>query len=340
MNKDNFFHVFDLVDKYRPKGINAFWIIGGRNTGKTFNCEKDMLDRGLFQFYLRRTGKQLKLAMRGNIFNKLIELYPEYDGHYSEYNEDLSTIYDKDDNLIGYGGSLTTMDNMTGADFSLVDVFFWDEFIRKKNERKMIDDELESFFWAYDTIARLRELEGKEPLLFIGCSNANTITNDIFIGYGIVSKLEECIKKGQDLYIDWERGFLVMMLETPEELLEARKKTAIARMSKGTSYYDLSLNNDFADDDFNFVRKLSIKGFKPLCQVNTWYIWEKKNDTLIYITYHKANIKEFYNLDIDVDKIAFVRSYPWLTSYYEQKRIRFESIELKEKFLDLFKFKK
>lgn len=337
-----YFNTFNVINKYRPKGINFFMFIGGRNTGKTFSTLKELADKTLKFFYIRRTEKQLKISMRGNIYSKIAERYPEgnYDKIECEYHDEVSYIYNPDGEIMAYGGSLSTSQNLTGADYSMCKVLFWDEFIRKKNERKTIDDELETFRWAYDTIARNRELEGDEPLLAILCSNANTITNDIFIGLNVVSKLEQCIKNGQDTYVEYERGFLIMMLETPDELLEQRKKTAIARFSKGSSYYGVSINNEFASDDFNFVRKLSIKGYKPLCQVNTWFIWEKKNDNMIYITYHKANTREFYNLDIDVDKIKFIRTYPWLTSYYENKKIRFESIELKELFLALFFNKK
>ena len=333
-----YFSTFDLIDKYRFKGINFFIFIGGRNTGKTFGTLKELCDRLLKFFYVRRTDTQVKISMRGNLYSKIADIFPEekYQGIECEYSKEVSYIYDHEDKIMAYAGSLNTMHNLTGADYSDCDVLFWDEFIRKKGERRVIDDELLSFQWAYETLSRNRELEGKDPLIAILCSNANTITNDIFIGLNIVSKIEECIKNGNDLYIDYKKGVLVKMLETPEELLEARKKTAIARFSEGTKYYDISLKNEFAADDFNFVCKLSIKGYKPLCQVNSWYIWEKKNDDLIYITYHKARTRLFYNLDLDVDRISFVRTFPWLTGYYENKRIRFESIELKEIFLAIF----
>ncbi len=333
-----FFKTFDVIDKYRPLGIDIFMIIGGRNTGKTFSALKEMADRRLKYFYVRRTETQVKIAMRGNIYSKIAQRYPEpkYQNITCEYSKDISFIYDQDDNVMAYAGSLNTMHNLTGADFSSCKVFFWDEFIRKKNERRIMEDELDSFQWAYETVSRNRELEGEEPLLAILCSNANTITNDLFIGLGIVGKLEECIKNNEHLYVNYEGRFLVLMLETPEELLEARKQTTIAKFSKGTKYYETSINNEFASDDFNFVTKMSIKGFKPLCKIDRWYLWEKKNDNLIYVTFHKAKVKDSYNLDIDVDRIRLIRNYPWLTGYYEAKRIRFESIELKEIFLALF----
>lgn len=335
INPNTYYKTFNVIDKYYPK-ITFFFFVGGRNTGKTFNTVKDLTDRHLQYFYFRRTDTQLKISFKAGLYNKISQHYPEYSGYSCEYNKEISMIFSPDNDLIGFGGSFTTADNLTGGDYSMIKAMFWDEFIRKKNERRTLYDELETLKWTYETIARNRELEGEDPLLFIGCSNSNTITNDIFIGLNCVHDLENVIKRGGDTYIDYERRFMVVMMETPEELLEARKETAIAQFSKGSNYYDLSLKNEFADDDFDMVKRISIKGFKPVCKINNAYLWKKKGQEFYYFTFAKFKARESYNLDHDVERYALARNYPWLTGVYEERQIRFESIELKENFLDIF----
>ena len=79
---------------------------------------------------------------------------------------------------------------------------------------------------------------------------------------------------------------------TLKELEEKRKQTAIMKLTKGTSYYSMSLNNEFAYDDFTNCKKINIKGFKPLVNIDNWFIWKKKGESMYYCSFDYFKSKD------------------------------------------------
>lgn len=326
--------MFINIKDYFEDGIYFYFFVGGRNTGKTYSALDYIAHSGKNFIYIRKSKIELEISIKSNIFSKLTS-----DGKTSGweciFNEKLSVIKHNDE-LKGYGTSISTCDNVTGADFSNFDILFYDEFINKKGQRNIVKNEYDTLMRMYETVARNRELEGKEPVIFIGCSNSNSINNDIFKGLGIVTKVEKCILNGQNEIIDYKKGYKVVILETPKELEEKRKETAIMKLTKGTSYYNMSLNNDFAYDDFTNCKKISIKGYKPLVNIDNWFIWTKKGSQELYCSFDYAKTSNKYNTSIDIELVNLIRRYPNMYNKYIKNLIKFESFEIKQKFLDIF----
>lgn len=322
------------ITDFFEDGIYFYWFVGGRNTGKTYSTLDYIAHSDEKFIYIRKSKVELEIGIKSNIFSKLIS-----DGKTSGweciYNEKLSVIK-HNDKLMGYGTSISTCDNVTGADFSSFDIIFYDEFINKKGQRNIVRDEYDTLMRMYETVARNRELEGKEPVRLIGCSNSNSINNDIFKGLGIVTIIEKALIEGHNIITNYERGFKVVILETPKELAEKRKETAIMKLTKGTNYYNMSLNNEFSYDDFTNCKKINIKGFKPLINIDNWFIWKKKGETMYYCSFDYFKTKDRYNTEIDIESINLIRKYCYLWNYYLKNQVRFESFEIKQKFIDIF----
>lgn len=326
--------MFIEITDYLEPNIYFYFFVGGRNTGKTYSTLNYIAHSGSNFIYIRKSKIELEVAIKSNIFSKL-QSDGKTSGWECKFNEKLSVI-EHNEELKGYGTSISTCDNVTGADFSSFDIIFYDEFINKKGQRSIVKNEFDTLMRMYETVARNRELEGKQPVLFIGCSNSNSINNDIFIGLNVVTKVERALLNGENIIKDYERGFKIIILETPKELEEKRKETAVLKLTKGSSYYNMSLNNDFAYDDFTKCKKISIKGYQPIIQIDNWFVWQKKNSKELYCSFDYARTPNRYNTSIDRELVGLIRRYPNMYNKYVKGYINFESFEIKQKFLDIF----
>lgn len=335
-------------------GFPYHFFVGGRGTGKTFSglrgCIENYLETGERFVYMRRTGKELGACMdsrtRGegiNPFKAVNEMYgwnygilPTMDG--------LGTIYARtfDDNgkvlvegePLGYAVALTTLSGLRGVDMTDCSYVLYDEFIPEKHVHK-INGEGEAFLNALETIGRNRELQGKAPLKVLCLANAFNIYNQIFLTLGLINRVERMISRGQtDAWME-ERGVGIHLLDDTEEFLNAKSNTALYKLAKGTQFYDLALSNDFVYNDFSLIEYKNIKGYRPLCNVDDYGIWKKKESKELYMTYNQARVRS-YDTDMIHERREFLQDYGRnLLPYFTKGWITFETYEIKQKWLDL-----
>ena len=282
------------ADNIRPITV----IIGGRGIGKTYSTIDFLMNSGKMFLYLRNTDVQLKESASdfGNPFKRWnydkgrnVVIVP--DGkHY---------IIKEEDNVLGYAAALSTFKNLRGVDLSDVQYLIFDEFIERDRIRF---DQFDAFANMYETVNRNREILGEEPLKCILLSNAQKLDNSILAGYGFISKIENMIQQGRRLEKSKE-----YCIELPvSEVSEAKRETALYKLTAGSRYEREALGNEFANDSFYGIGKRPIKEFKPVICIDGLYLYRHKSDSTYYISRIPAEVPE---LDTHDNFQLFMRNY-------------------------------
>ena len=277
------------------------WVIGGRGTGKTFGALHYCYTHNKRFMLMRRTQAQCDLINKPE-FNPFKAINNEFGLNItvksiSKYNAKIVEESDDDERVLGYTCALSTIANMRGFDASDCELLLYDEFIPEKHERSIGKNaEGMSFLNAYETLNRNRELKpGGKPMQVLGLANALNIANPIFLELGLVGRCEKMKNSGQELFIDRERGVLVVLLQK-SKISKAKADTALYRLSSG-SYSDMALSNVFVHNNSDNVKSLSLKEFKLICSVGEISIYKHKSKRLFYVSEHRTGSAPLYKSD-------------------------------------------
>lgn len=345
-----FVNIFEYQNKDFPFQI----FIGGRGTGKTYSALAGSIDKSVVPgkfIFMRRTQNELETLLddekKGEGANPYKKLNSDKNVNYGfrKINDNIAGIYTRvigDNGKLqhvgepeGYGVALSTISSIRGVDFSDCSDWFYDEFIKEKHVRAL-KEEGEALLNAYETVNRNREFFDEPPIRLWLLANSNDIYNPIFTALGIVAIVERMNRNGQrDCYLK-DRGLAIHLLQASQEFVEKKKETALYKLTKGTRFYDMSLENKFAYNDFSLIGYKKLHGFTCWCKVGKAYIYKKKGDAEIYVSYAASNRVVEYKTEESQDLIRFrrevgVRLYP----YFVEGRLFFESYELKESILQL-----
>lgn len=336
----------NILDFLRYK-IWFNFLIGGRGVGKTFSTLKGLLNgeikklleqlekkKGIF-IYLRTSTKELEVAADSNVFSVVDKRIK-----WRKLEEDFYAI-EKNNKLIGYGCALSTFKNIRGVNFENVDIIFHDEFIPELSSRRILKDEANAFFNLIESVNRNREIFGHDPILYIACANANNIYNPYFVALKIVDKVEWAICEGSNRYIDYERGLQVVMLKASPEYVEAKRKTALYKLTAGTDFEKMALDNEFSYNDFSLIKKnVKVVGCIPVLKIDDIVIWKKKNENNYIARYSNVKIKKTFKSSDDLQRRIFFKNYR--EQFYLailNENMFFDNYEIKKKIFDILKIK-
>lgn len=335
-----YINIWDSFDKSYPFQI----FIGGRGTGKTYSALNGVVERNEPFIYMRRTAQELDMITnskdRGEGANpfKVLNKDKGYDLAFHRIKQNFSGIYHTNNEgqpeglPAGYGIALSTISSIRGLDFSDVKTIIYDEFIPESHVKK-IKDESEALFNAYETINRNRELSGQDPVYMFLLANSNNIYNEIFKGMNVVKEIEKMIRRNKEVYSDQDRGLRIHLLSNNSDYVNAKSNTALYKLTAGTKFSDMALNNKFAFNDFSLVGYKDIKGLRPVASIGNAYIYEGKE--FIYVTYAIGKCVH-YNNTLEQDRKAFcLLLQNDLQDLFVRGRLFFESYELKQLVLDL-----
>lgn len=328
----------------RDKCLAFNFITGGRATGKTYGALSNVLDNKDKFMFMRRTQTQIDLAGRDdfspfkkinedrNIYIKSCPVSKYNNGFYKTVKDD-NGIYNAAGEPIGYTCALSTISNMRGFDASDCKVLIYDEFIPEKHERP-IRNEGTAFLNAYETMNRNRELLGDPPLQVLALSNSNSLANAIFMELGLVRIVENMKKHNQEVYIDKNRSLGIFLLDN-SPIANKKADTVLYRLAEGTSFADMSLANDFVDDDFSNIKSMNLKEFTPLVNVGELAIYQHKSEYIYYVTGHKSGRPEEFGTS-EQERSRFKRLYLWLWNSYLNGDVYFEEFIMKALFEKYF----
>lgn len=338
----------NVYDFKRP-GIFCHFIVGGRGCGKTYGALKGAWKdamQGKSFYFVRRTDEERKLAELFNPFSRL-NANEGWHAMTKAIGKKVTGFYesvpgeDGDDKPagppLGYMLSLSCIGSVRGLglDDGSVDKAIFDEFIPEPHAR-LLKMEGIAFLNAIESLNRNRELDGMEPITWYCLANSNKIDNPIFKSLHLVSVVERMIRKGQHDFYDYKRGLAIHLLQDME-FSEAKKKTALARMTEGSDFYDMAYNNQFAFNDFTSIRRLDAAGFTPCFAVDTACVWQRKGQKEFYATYKEGSFAYRYRGSNDADRLlGRSRHGRSFLKAYAHGEITFESYEIKASLLDFF----
>ena len=307
------------------------FVVGGRGTGKTYGAldwvRREAMTGGKF-IYLRRTQKIVDKIVSSSRCNQ-ISLSPfkslDRDKGYTtevvRVAADVHAFIDQETTaLLGYCLALSTFASLRGFDASEVTTIVFDEFIPERHE-KPIPDEADAFFNAVETVNRNRELQGQPSVQCLLLSNANRMGNPLFLELGLVSRATKMLAKGVDVYRDNNRGLMLVILQN-SPISEQKKQTALYRLTAGSSFSKMSVDNDF-DETCSNLRHVSLKELVPLVTVGEITVYRHKSDRWLYVSLHRTGSPETYGSSAAELK-RFRIYYLWLWEAYMHRRVFFE----------------
>ena len=346
-------NIFD--PKYQRKGIWLHFFIGGRGGGKTYGGLKGAYEQALQGYghgfiLLRRTDKERKLNEAFNPFTKM-NRKEGFTACTAPITKDATGIYkgvpneegglDPEGAPVGYMFALSTLATMRslGMDDESVDKGLFDEWIPEKHVRA-IKNEGEAFLNAIETFNRNREFDkGLPPITWYLTANANDVDNEIFKTLGLIPVYEKMLRKGLSDFWDETRGYSIHLLED-KEFSRQKKKTALARLTEGSDFYEMAYENKFAYNDMTCIRRLDAQGFTPCFAVGQFCVWQRKGQTEFYASYKDGSFAYRYRLGNQADgMLARQRHGMLFRKAYAAGKITFESYEIKSGLLDFFEIK-
>ena len=309
------------------------FIIGGRGTGKTYGALKTAYVDNIRFMLMRRTQAQCDLINKPE-FNPYKAICSDLSLNIcvrsiSKYNSCIYEELEESEKILGYTCALSTISNMRGFDASDVKLLIYDEFIPERHERA-IKNEGSAFLNAYETINRNRELKNQDPLQVLCLANAFNIANALFLELGLVGICEKMQHKGQELYINKDRGVLIAMLGR-SDISRKKQDTALYRVSSG-AFTEMSLQNDFAYNDPSDIKSMSLQEYRLICTVGEISIYKHKSNRKYYVSEHRTGTAAVYKSD-EVGLLRYRKKYGMiLYSAYMRGNVVFESMLTKSLF--------
>lgn len=344
-------------------GLPFLFVVGGRGTGKTYTALKTVIEDKIKFMLMRRTQAQADLISKPefspfkalnndlgwNIITRPVSKYnaaiyqdeevpngycgdqlvncPAVDNAsgITVSLEDMSAepAHTKWSILRGYTGALSTMSNVRGFDSQDVQLLIYDEFIPERHERP-IKNEGAALLNAYETINRNRELQGRKPLQMLCMANANDLSNPIFLELGLVGKAERMKRKGQEVSIDQRRGIGIFMLSN-SPISGAKKDTALYRLTTGSEFERMALENDFAEREYSEVKHRPLQEYRPEVAVGELCIYSHKTTGRLYVSTHFSGSPPTYTAG-EQDLKRFRRSWGWIYQEDMAGNIDFEEV--------------
>ena len=319
------------------------FMVGGRGTGKTFGAlvyaYQYYKNTGKPAIYMRRTSKQAEL-LTTDVFNPYKPINTEYLTDirpikigkgvkgFAEFTDDVASS-----DYISVMTALTTFSNFRGFDGLDFDLLIYDEFIKNEGERS-IKNEAFALKNVYETINRNRELQGRPPLILLCLSNSNTLDNDVFLGFEIVSSAEKMKKLGKNQFYDDDRG--IAIYDTDDSPISKRKKgTALYKADAGGAYTDMAIGNKYADYDTSYIKSQPLKEYRPVVKYGELTIYRHKSDVRIYASFHSSGSCPVFGTS-SIEQERFIRKYGYLWERYLNTNVWFESFLCKSYFEKIF----
>ena len=301
-------------------------VIAERGVGKTYGATKivvnDFLKNHNEFVYIRRYKTELQKGARK--FFEAVNLNNEFPDHnmYSKGN----TFY-IDDEVAGYGITLSTAQQLKGTNFSKVKYILFDEFLIEEGQGHYIKNEVENFLGLIESISRTRNVR----ILLLG--NATNSANPYFLFFDLHLPYNNDVATFKD-------GLIALQFAKNEEYRQMKKETRFGKLVAGTDYEEYAINNSFRSDENSFIEhkdknsKFSFSFIYNNFKYGVWVNWITgkmyiSNDTvdngIVFACTtedHKPNTM-LYSMAKNYNCwIIFIKNYKLGNVYFENMKIR------------------
>lgn len=341
-----FYDIRKDLEKYPDAAILI--IVGGRGTGKTYSTLRFVYEEKHRFIFMKRTNADVDLMCErlnnkdkeftidispfkslNRDFNWNVRAYKMFNGFGGFWNctPDGEPVGDP----VGYILSFNAISKFKGYDLSDCDYIIFDEFIPLPYERVNRHEGIE-LMDLYRTVGRAGNILTGKILKLICLANATTVSCPVLNDLELADVMVDMGTKNENVRYLEDRGILIHKIEDINGFREQEAKNPIYKAMRGTKWAKMSLDNDFAYNDFSAVGRMSLKGMKCLLLVHrgqrTYYIYV--GDAGYYMTYRKSNnFVYYYDLDRENDQKRFyVDECIDLRQECIDGRMRFETYEM------------
>lgn len=317
MINDGYYHISNDMEKYPDAWLYVVW--SRRGPGKTYSCLWESYKDNIPIIYLKRTIDDVNLICASDDFG--FDPSPYY-----PINRDKGTNIKSRKIKDGVGGfwqmseegevsglpiayclSLNGIKKIKGFDLSRCDWMVLDEFIPQQGEivrhaeGKMLLD-------VYMTANRDRQKRGQKPIKLILFANSENISTPITQELDIIDHMAELNASGKShLYIE-DREIMLHHITEEEIPITAEEKSGIFKGMAGTDWHDKAFGGEFSNNDFSNVKRMSLKGMKPLIHLHLrnkdFYIYYSDKG-MYYMCDSKASCIFEYDLTKENDQKRF-----------------------------------
>lgn len=267
-------------------------IVGNRGGGKSFGCKEICIDNFIKkkeQFgYIRRYKEDLKKPME-EFFKDIAYKYPDY-----EFKTDSNKFYIRlrpidekekwtDDDVAGYGFTLSTANNKKSISYPFITTLVYDEFLLNKGNQRYLYDEPSQLLELYETVARPGT--GHSRVILFMLANAISVTNPYFLFWNLKMPNKQD-KNGKWIWKHPNKPILVEDVRN-EAFIDKKKNTEFGKLIEGTKYAEYSIENKFLLDDDNFVEKKGVNAryfFTFIYKEHTLGVWADFKEGKMYVS--------------------------------------------------------
>ena len=319
------------------EGYPFNFLVGGRGTGKTYTTLKVAKeDRKTFML-MRRTQSQADLISKPEFsvfkplnadlgWNVQVKSISKYNSMFFEPGGDAEEML----HPIGYTCALSTLSNMRGFDASDIQLLIYDEFIPEKHER-LLKNEADALFNAYETMNRNRELKGIDPIQMVCLANANDITNPVFESLKLIRIADRMQKGNSDRWTDDKRGIQLIMLHR-SPISKRKSHTALYNLTEGSEFSNMALDNDF-NVDRQHIRPRPLSEYTPVCSIGELCIYKHKSEIRLYASTHLDGVFNRKFSLTDSDRLHYQRRYRSHWDMYLARKMDFEDVLAEKLFI-------
>lgn len=252
-------------------------IVGERGVGKTYSakrfCIKDYIKNGNQFVYLRRYETELKESCDG-FFDGLVANH-EFDGHeFKVVRKKKTTLLLCDDEIMGFGMTLSTASQLKSKEFPNVKNLIYDEFIIDRGVYHYLRNEVHSFLDICETLFRLRDFRA----FLLG--NAISRVNPYFNYFNLEMPYNSSIKTYKD-------GAILVCYIQNDAYRNYKKQTRFGHLVQDTEYGAYAIDNKWLYENKTFIDKRPEKAkfyFTLKFGKDTFGIWSDYNSSKIYIS--------------------------------------------------------
>lgn len=316
-SKEGYYQIGHDIEAH-PEAV-AYFVVGGRGTGKTYGTLSYMLYHGEPIVYVKRTKDDVDLVCSSGS-DGLIQFNP-----FEQINRDTGRLiiadpikkgfgafYDKTDpddpRFIGYITALSAVANVKGFEMQRATWQIFDEFIPMRGQR-VSKSEGVNVLDLYETVNRSRDVRGADPLRMIFLANSTSLNNQVFDVFDLIDIVHDMKAAGKSAVYLPDRYIFIRSLDDNEAFRDARSRSKIfAAAGKDSSWTRSALQNDFAFDDTSMIRKENLSGWRAYCRVQfndgrMMYIYRRGSKYYLCSAPHSAG--KLYDCDTDGGKQAF-----------------------------------
>ena len=321
-------------------------VVGNRGGGKSYGAKQWAIDNFIKkkeQFgYVRRYKDDLKKPME-QFFKDILWEYLDF-----EFKVDGDKFYIRerpldekqkwtDEDIAGYGFSLSTAHNKKSISYPNITTLIFDEFLLEQGNQRYLPNEPEKLLNLYETIARPGTQHPRVVVFML--ANAISITNPYFLYWNLQMPTKQD-KNGKYIWKHPTRPILVEDVRN-EKFIDAKKNTEFGALVEGTNYAEYSIENKFLLDDNSFIEKKGHKAryfFTFIYNGNKYGVWLDMNEGKMwvsedidpsYLITYTLTLKDHQPNTMLLKNKRRASSFYKFIECYKQGNVYFESMNIK-----------